>query len=66
MFGRPVEADIDELERLGVVAVPARMISETNWVRHDPERLAKLIFAVLERRRKNGDKPEARQSAGAD
>ena len=62
----PVEADIDELERLGVVAVPARMISETNWVRHDPERLAKLIFAVLERHRKNGDKPEARQSAGAD
>ena len=62
----PVEADIDELERLGVVAVPARMISETNWVRHDPERLAKLIFAVLKRRRKNGDKPEARQSAGAD
>ena len=52
----PVEADITELERMGVTVVPAQMISETNWVRHDPERLAKLVFSILDRRRKASEK----------
>ena len=52
----PVEADIAELERMGVTVVPAQMISETNWVRHDPERLAKLVFSILDRRRKGSEK----------
>ena len=62
----PVEADIDELERLGVIAVPARMISETNWVRHDSEKVAKLLFSVLDRHRKTGEKPETRKLESAD
>ena len=46
----PVEADIAEIEKLGVKVIPAQMISETNWVRHDPERLAKLVYSILDRR----------------
>lgn len=48
---RPVEADIKELERLGVEAVPAQMICESNWVRHDPERLAETVLSIPDRRR---------------
>lgn len=47
----PVEADIEELEKLGVKVVASNMISETNWVRHDSERLARLILSIVERRR---------------
>jgi uncharacterized cofD-like protein len=49
----PVEADIPELERMGVTVVPAQIVSETNLVRHDPDRLAKLIFSMMGRRRKS-------------
>jgi uncharacterized cofD-like protein len=58
----PVEADIGELERMGVRVIPAPLISKSNWVRHDPIRLAKLVFSTLEQRRnkkgqlENGDK----------
>jgi hypothetical protein len=54
----PVEADIEAILSLGVNVVPARMISETNWVRHDTERLAKLVLSIVERRRGHGVKPE--------
>ncbi len=54
----PVEADIPELELLGVRVIPAQMISETNWVRHDPERLAKIVLATLDRRRNKKYQPE--------
>jgi uncharacterized cofD-like protein len=47
----PVEADIAELERLGVKVVQAPMVSETNWVRHDPESLSKVIYSTLDLRR---------------
>jgi len=57
----PVEADIAELERMGVTVIPAQMVSETNWVRHDPERLAKVVFSMLDRRRNNQKHSESRE-----
>ncbi|MBP2665853.1 MAG: Gluconeosis factor, partial [Firmicutes bacterium] len=54
----PVEADLSDLELLGVRVIPAQMISETNWVRHDPERLAKIVLATLDRRRNKKYQPE--------
>lgn len=58
----PVEADIDAIEALGVTAVPASLISETNWVRHDSVRVARLILSMVEKRRggmlKNGQSEE--------
>ncbi len=55
----PVEADIAELERMGIRIIPAQVVSETNWVRHDPERLSKLIFSTLDRRRSQQDKSDS-------
>ena len=52
----PVEADISELERLGVQVVAAQMVSETNWVRHDRERLSKLVFSTMDRRQNPQEK----------
>ena len=49
----PVEADIEAVEQLGVTVVPSRMISATNWVRHDPESLAKLVLSMVERNAKS-------------
>ena len=43
----PVPADIEKIEALGVQAVRANLISETNWVRHDPVRLARTILAMV-------------------
>ena len=52
----PVEPDIEAVEKLGVTVVPSRVISETNWVRHDPDRLAKLVLSMVERRREPVEK----------
>ncbi len=46
----PVKADIDELEQLGVAVIPAQLVNESNWVRHDPERLARSILSMMDRR----------------
>ncbi|MHC1759330.1 MAG: uridine diphosphate-N-acetylglucosamine-binding protein YvcK [Negativicutes bacterium] len=52
----PVKADIDELEQMGVTVIPAQLVNESNWVRHDPERLAQSIFSMMDRRRKQQEK----------
>lgn len=43
----PVEPDIDAVEGLGVKAVKANLISETNWVRHDPVKLSRTIMSMV-------------------
>ena len=43
----PVIADIEAIEALGVRAVKANIINETNLVRHDPERLARTIMDMV-------------------
>lgn len=47
----PVTADLAAIEALGVKAVAARLVSETNWVRHDAAQLTELILSLLEKRR---------------
>jgi len=44
----PVVADFERIERLGVRAVGAQVISETQTVRHDPERLAAVVFSIID------------------
>ncbi|HEV7180318.1 MAG TPA: hypothetical protein VGN11_10605, partial [Candidatus Baltobacteraceae bacterium] len=36
-------------EALGLVAVHAEMISETQTVRHDPKKLAEVVLSVIDR-----------------
>ena len=43
----PVEADLEELRKLGVQVVEANLISETNLVRHDPLKLSRTILTMV-------------------
>jgi uncharacterized cofD-like protein len=47
----PVIADIEALENMGVQVVAGQLVSTTNWVRHNPVRLARLILDQLGGRR---------------
>ncbi len=47
----PVEPQLDRLAELGVQAVGARLLNETEQVRHDPERLAHTIIDLIARTR---------------
>jgi uncharacterized cofD-like protein len=44
----PVDVDEDELRRLGVRVVRANVISETDTVRHDSDRLAAVVVAIID------------------
>jgi uncharacterized cofD-like protein len=44
----PVVVDEDELQALGVRVVRANVISETQTVRHDPERLAAVVIGAVD------------------
>jgi uncharacterized cofD-like protein len=51
----PVEADLAEIERLGVRPVATNLISETDLVRHDPQRLAEAIRKLLDEQMERGE-----------
>ncbi|MHB8147270.1 MAG: gluconeogenesis factor YvcK family protein [Vulcanimicrobiaceae bacterium] len=44
----PVVADFGRIEQLGVTPIGAHVISETQTVRHDPEKLANVVFAIID------------------
>jgi uncharacterized cofD-like protein len=45
----PVEPDIARIESLGLTPVRAQVISETQTVRHDPDKLAQVVVDVVHR-----------------
>jgi uncharacterized cofD-like protein len=45
----PVKPDLDRIAAMGLEAMPASVISETETVRHDPEKLADAVIAVIDR-----------------
>ncbi|HKE36802.1 MAG TPA: 2-phospho-L-lactate transferase CofD family protein, partial [Candidatus Baltobacteraceae bacterium] len=45
----PVKPDADRIAALGVEPVCASIISETETVRHDPEKLASVVISVIDR-----------------
>ncbi|MBV8371701.1 MAG: YvcK family protein [Candidatus Eremiobacteraeota bacterium] len=45
----PVAPDVDRIAALGVEVVGAGVISETETVRHDPDRLATTVVGVIDR-----------------
>jgi uncharacterized cofD-like protein len=45
----PVTADLDRVRALGVTPVRGQMISETETVRHDPQKLGEQVFGVIDR-----------------
>jgi uncharacterized cofD-like protein len=44
----PVEPDREAIEALGVRVVGARVISETDTVRHDPQKLAEVVLKLID------------------
>ena len=44
----PVIADFERIEQLGVTAIGAQVISETQTVRHDSEKLAGVVFTIID------------------
>jgi 2-phospho-L-lactate transferase/gluconeogenesis factor (CofD/UPF0052 family) len=45
----PVEPDVQRIAALGLEAVRAAVISETETVRHDPNKLASVVFSIVDR-----------------
>ncbi len=43
----PVEPDLDRVRELGYQVVADNVISTENYVRHDPDKVAKLIFQLI-------------------
>jgi len=44
----PVQPDPDKIDALGVRVVEARVISETETVRHDPQKLAEVVLKLID------------------
>ncbi len=60
----PVETDVAKLEAMGVKVVSGQLVSATNWVRHNPVRLARLILSTLGDWRQDQGKITLRKSPG--
>ena len=45
----PVQPDVERVAALGVEPVRAAVISERENVRHDPEKLANVVLAIVDR-----------------
>ena len=45
----PVVPDIERIHALGLTAIHEDVISETATVRHDPEKLAQVVIAMIDR-----------------
>jgi uncharacterized cofD-like protein len=45
----PVKPDVERIAALGLEPIDAAVISETETVRHDPDKLATVVFAIVDR-----------------
>jgi hypothetical protein len=44
----PVTPDVERIKALGLTPVVAPVISETATVRHDPDKLAHVVFGIID------------------
>ena len=47
----PISPDIDKIEQMGIKVIPAKLISKSDMVRHDPQKLAQAIMSMVYRLR---------------
>lgn len=52
----PVEADIEAIESMGIKVVKTDVVSETNWVRHDPLKLSRTIVSMIYKLKTNSER----------
>lgn len=52
----PVKSDVDVIEAMGIKAVLADVINETNLVRHDPLKLSRTIVSMIYKLKTNSER----------
>ena len=52
----PVEADVEAIEAMGIKVFQADVISETDWVRHDPLKLSRTIVSMIYKLKTNSER----------
>lgn len=52
----PVEADVEAIEAMGIKTFKADVVSETNWVRHDPLKLSRTIVSMIYKLKTNSER----------
>lgn len=52
----PVEADVKVIEAMDIKVFSADVISETNWVRHDPLKLSRTIVSMIYKLKTNSER----------
>lgn len=45
----PVTPDVEKIEKLGIDCVPAKLLNDSDLVRHNPQKLAKTIIGLIYR-----------------
>ena len=47
----PISPDIEKIEHMGIQVIPARLVSKSDMVRHDPQKLARALMSLAYRLR---------------
>ena len=47
----PISPDVEKIEQMGISVIPAKLVSKSDMVRHDPQKLAQAIMSLAYRLR---------------
>jgi uncharacterized cofD-like protein len=47
----PISPDVEKIEQMGIKVIPAKLVSKSDMVRHDPQKLARAIMSLAYRLR---------------
>ena len=47
----PISPDVEKIEELGIKVIPAKLVSKSDMVRHDPQKLAQALMSLTYRLR---------------
>ena len=47
----PISPDVEKIEQMGIKVIPAKLVSKSDMVRHDPQKLAQAIMSLTYRLR---------------
>ena len=47
---------VENIDAMGIKAVKANVVSETNWVRHDPLKLSRTIVSMIYKLKTNSER----------
>ena len=47
----PISPDVEKIEQMGITVIPAKLVSKSDMVRHDPQKLAQAVMSLAYRLR---------------